>query len=81
MKALYVQINSHKHCLAGVPNGGVEVSIGPTQEKADSPYLVSVYGVDANTKQVALWPSARVSVGDEIKIVVVEVDDADPPDH
>ena len=81
MKALLIQLNSQRHCLAGLPNGGIEVSVGWAKKQSDSPYHISVYGVDLETEQVSLWPDAILQVGDEVKIVVVDVDHADQPEH
>jgi hypothetical protein len=81
MKALLIHINGQRLCLAGVPNGGIEASVGLTREQADGPYSIAVYGVDIETEQVSLWPSASLEVGDEVRIAVVEVDEADPPEH
>jgi hypothetical protein len=61
-------------------SGGVEASVGLTKDQADGSYALSVYGVDIETEQVSLWPFASLEVGDEVRIVVVEVDHADQPE-
>ena len=81
MKALFVQINGKKHCLAGMPNGGLELSIGLTREQANGPYGLAVYGCDLTTEQVSHWPIASLNVGDEIRIALLDADEVDPPAH
>lgn len=81
MKALLIHINGQRLCLAGVENGGIEASVGLTKEHADGPYSIAVHGVNLETEQVSVWPSASLEVGDEVRIVVVEVDGADPPEY
>jgi|GEM_PF-4965420 hypothetical protein len=80
MKALLIHLNGQRFCLAGLPNGGVEASIGLTEEETNGRYSMAVYGVELPTERVSLWPSTALEIGDEVKITVVEVEAADPPE-
>lgn len=63
-----------------MPVGGVEVSIGLTRDQSDGRYSIAVYGCDLATEKVSVWPSADLNVGDEVKIVLVEVNEVDSPE-
>ena len=78
MKALMIHLNGKKLCLAGIASG-VQASIGPLGEDA-SEYSMDVYGCDLLTRNVFLWPGAKLETGDQVTIALVEVDEADPPE-
>ena len=80
MQALLIQLNGRRHCLAGLPNGGISALVGWSGEQSAGPYHIAVYGCDLATNEVALWPAADLQVGDEVTISVVEVDCSDPPE-
>ncbi len=50
-----------------------------SKEDPKGPYILAVYGIDLKTEEVSIWPCARLRVGDEVRIKIVETDQATEP--
>lgn len=76
MKALLVSVNGKRICLAGMPETGVlatHVTWSPREQR----FAFNVSGLDDG--EYRHWKVPAVSVGDEVTIRILEVEDADPP--
>jgi hypothetical protein len=80
MQALSIYLGDGKICTAGVTDGSVSVDIRLfTGLRWDHGFL-SVRGIDGDTGDHVTWCGRKdLEVGDEIRIVVEEVDKADAP--
>ena len=82
MKALLVEVNGRRVCLAGLSGGGqVTASLTLSQTEGHEFCLLAVCGVDGN--EGAIWPADspsrdQVRIGDEVKLRVIDTDKADP---
>jgi hypothetical protein len=79
MKALSIKVNGHRHCLAGLPNGGVAAYVSWTGQQDGGPFFLSVIGLDDATNEQAVWAAVDIHVGDEVTIRVIDAADVDPP--
>jgi hypothetical protein len=87
MVAFEVHVNGKKACTAGVGEYGVMTSILSMRKKNRGRRTMwlevgglTKNGADENSKHVS-WLRVRVSIGDEIRIRVIETDSVDPPKY
>ena len=86
MRAFRVYVNRTKLCIAGVGNDGVLVVTlncvtGPdrgTGRERDDLWL-DIGGLISTTDEHVRWRSARLKVGDEIRVRIIEADSVDRP--
>jgi hypothetical protein len=78
MKAMLVEVNGKRVCLAALTGkGNVHASMRWMREDDLDVAILSVLGIDAG--EGAIWPIPPIDVGDEVRIKVVETEKGDPP--
>ena len=84
MKALLVELNGRRLCLAGIADESTLFATAMYLSREGSELLsLNVHGVREVDKDTAIWPIDErprpVNVGDEVKITVVDVEKVDTP--
>jgi len=82
-RAVLVELNSRRVCVAGVPRRGHVMSMitwaGPTRSGVPSHFWFSVYGRDARTDECLDWGRPALAVGDSITIRFARSREHDAP--
>ncbi|WP_437296706.1 hypothetical protein [Sorangium sp. So ce426] len=82
-RAVLVELNSRRICVAGVPRRGHVMSLitwaAPTRSDVPSHFWFSVYGRDARTDERLDWGRPALAVGDHISIRFARSREHDAP--
>lgn len=78
MIAFEVSVNGKRHCVAGIGDNCVLNAIvgwggKPPENRLD------VGGLNSDTRHHLRWKTVMLSVGDEVTVRVVDVENPDPP--
>ncbi len=79
MQALSVYLGGNKICTAGEKNGGVSTGVSLTSDPSSVHCYLNVGGFDGDTNDFLKWCLQELKVGDEIRVVIEEIDQADKP--
>lgn len=79
MQALSVYLGGNKICTAGEKSGGVSAGVNLTSGPPRVHCYLNVGGFVGDTNDFLKWCLQELKVGDEIRIVIEEVDQPDEP--
>ena len=78
MKAMLVEVNGRRVCLASLAGKGeVHTNVRWLRKDDHEGMLLTVMGIDG--REAAIWPTSPIEIGDEVRIKIVETEKADSP--
>jgi hypothetical protein len=79
MRAFEIYINGERLCLAGVSNEGVFTAIIEYLGRDEEDLRLHVGGLLIPEQEYATWQDRSLSVGDDVRIRILESDAVDAP--
>jgi hypothetical protein len=79
MRAFEIYINGERLCLAGVSNAGICTAIVEYLGGDEEQLHLDVAGLLIPDQEFLTWQEKNLSVGDDVRIRILESDDVDAP--
>lgn len=79
MRAFEVHLNGKKVCTAGLPRDCVLTAIVNHVSNPGEGFGLTVGGLNCAIDEHVRWKNARLRVGDEVRVKIVETDSVDRP--